>query len=103
MLSAAAHENPAVHPPPPRTLTFGFWGTWQDRESRIRPEQAWAAVFERFGSGGADPAADRLLRQALDSRRGRHYCDSLPVQQIRTKTALKAAVARAGDPRRQCR
>lgn len=86
----------------PRNLWFGFYGTWDaSRTSRrygISPLAAWHAVLKRFGTPNWDQPADQRLREALDSRGGRHYADWLIDATEHQDGRIERALAGAESP-----
>ena len=102
ILSIRLHEPGPEAMPTPRQLTFGFWGTcttWSNGENKVSAASTWEHIFAIYGSHGAEPGQDAILRDALDSRPGRHYADSLLSEQPTNTEELDAAIRKIGDPR----
>ena len=102
ILEVTFHESDESPIPPPRALTFGFWGTWTSTSElqTIPPAAAWTTMFELFGEPGKRSTHNDGLRDLLDSRPSRHWVDRLSFHRIETIEDFRAVASKLGRPDR---
>ena len=103
ILEVTFHESDESPIPPPRALSFGFWGTWTRTTDlqRIPPTAAWTTMFELFGEPGKRSTHNDGLRDLLDSRGSRHWVGRLSFHRIETIEDFRAVARKLGRPDRR--
>ena len=103
ILEVTFHESDESPIPPPRALSFGFWGTWTRTTDlqRIPPTAAWTTMFELFGEPGKRSTHNDGLRDLLDSRGSRHWVGRLSFHRIETIEDFRAGSKETGTARPQ--
>ena len=99
-LTVELHEGAGSPLPPPRNISWGFWGTWPDTTDEAHARTtAWAAVFEEYGNADPDSEPNQILRSVLDMPTGRKYADQVQLRMTVHEENLQEAIRSAGNPR----
>ena len=102
ILEVALHESDSSLVPPPRELSFGFWGTWTNSNNlkKVPPKAGWKAMFELFGEPGVRSTHNEGLRDLLDSLASRHWVDRLSFHKVENVSEFRMVATKLGRPDR---